>query len=313
MMDALSETVDPRSRALKQASVALMEPAVGRRVGEGAVISSESHDLLMAAVEATTASPEERDDFMGQAQALAASEVDANWRQIETMMRDAPGIPVFRTLETLPADLLGVPPCWPFESTSEAPPLGLSRYDIGTHHRVAHGIVGAALTGQPFSVGFSGLRVQVNGLAEERRVAILQAGAVADTLLTGAPTRETGCGCYTLVADRIMAALGARGDDRPDESPVRAPSEILAGQGIEALQDLFVEMFDDAWNVAENLVDRARASGLLDREAERLHRAGRITVNPVEVALAVNDFAMIGSSATDDRDRPAAADKCERA
>jgi len=312
-MDASSENVDPRSRALRQASLALMEPEVGRRVGEGPVMSLESHALLMAEVEEATASPEERDDFMGQAQALAASEVDANWRQIETMMRDAPGIPVFRTLETLPADLLGVPPCWPFESTSEAPPLGLSRYDIGTHHRVAHGIVGAALTGQPFSVGFSGLRVQVNGLAEERRVAILQAGAVADTLLTGAPTRETGCGCYTLVADRIMAALGARGDDRPDESPVRAPSEILAGQGIEALQDLFVEMFDDAWNVAENLVDRARASGLLDREAERLHRAGRITVNPVEVALAVNDFAMIGSSATDDRDRPAAADKCERA
>jgi len=203
----------------------------------------------------------------------------------------------------LPADLLGVPP-WLFESTSEAPPLGLSRYDIGTHHRVAHGIVGAALTGQPFSVGFSGFRVQVNGLAGERRVAILQAGAVAETLLTGAPTRETGCGCYTLVADRIMAALGARGDDRPDESPVRAPSEILAGQGIEALQDLFVEMFDDAWNVAENLVDRARASGLLDREAERLHRAGRITVNPVEVAHAVNDFAMI-TPTTDDLAKPA--------
>ena len=299
-MDPSSENVDPRSRALRQASLALMEPEVGRRVGEGPVMSLESHALLMAEVEEATASPEERDDFMEQAGGLAASIVDDNWRPIEEMLWKAPGIPVFRDAETWPADLLGRP-LWPFRAGAEAHPAGLSRYDIETRHRVAHGIVGAALTGQPISVGFSGFRVRANGLAEELRVAILQAGAVAETLLTGAPNLEIGCGCHTLVTDRIMEAVGGRGDDRPDDSPVQALSEILAEQGItEAFHDLFV----DAWNVAENLVDRARASGLLDREAERLHRAGRITVNPVEVAHAVNDFAMI-TPTTDDLAKPA--------
>jgi hypothetical protein len=300
-MDASSENVDPRSRALGQAFLALMEPEVGRRRGEGAVISSESHDLLMAAVGAAAASPEEREDFMAQARALAESAVDASWRQIEEMRRNAPGIPVFRTLDTLPVLLLGVP-LRPFLSTSEATPPGLSRYDIGMRHTVAHGIVGAALTGQPFSVGFGGFRVPGEGLAEKFRVAILQAGAVADLLLTGTPNQENGCGCHTLVTDRIMAALGVEGDDRPDHDPVRTLDAILAERGLtEAFHDHFV----DAWNEAEDLVDRARASGLLDRKAEELHMAGRITVNPVEVAHAVNDIAMISTPETDDLAGPA--------
>jgi hypothetical protein len=300
-MDASSENVDPRSRALRQASLALMEPEVGRRVGEGAGISSEGHDLLMAAVAAATASPDEREDFMEQAQAFAESAVDAMWPQIEEMLRDGPGIPVFRTLDTWPADLVGVP-LRPFMHESEFPPPGLSRYDIGMRHRVAHGIVGAALTGKPFSVGFSGFRVPGKGLAEEFGVAILQAGAVADLLLTGTLNPESGCGCHTMVTDRIMAALGVGGDDRPDHGPVRTLDEILAQQGLtEAFHDRFV----DAWNVAEDLVDRARASGLLDLEAEQLNGAGRITVNPVEVAHAVNDIAMISAPTTDDLAGPA--------
>jgi hypothetical protein len=301
LMDASSENVDPRSRALQQAFLALMEPEVGRRVGESAGMSSESHDLLLAAVETATASPEEREDFMAQAQALAESAVDASWRQIEEMRRNAPGIPVFRTLDTLPALLLGVP-LRPFVSTSEATPPGLSRYDIGMRHKVAHGIVGAALTGQPASVGFSGFRMPSERLVERFHVAILQAGAVAGLLLTGTINPEDGCECHTMVTDRIMASLGVGGRDRPDHGPVRTLDEILAEKG---LTKAFHDRFVDAWNVAQDLLGPARASGLLDREAEQLHTAGRITIDPVAVAFAVNDIARISAPGTDDLTGPA--------
>jgi hypothetical protein len=138
-------------------------------------------------------------------------------------------------------------------------------------------------------------------LAHEFRVPILMAGEIADTQLTGAFNSDDGCGCHAELIHSIAAGVGARPEARPEGGPARALGAQLDAHGLTtAFHDLFVER----WEVAGELVEKARASGMLDREAARLHRAGRITINPAEVAFAVNTFVM-GDVPSDDLERPA--------
>jgi len=132
-------------------------------------------------------------------------------------------------------------------------------------------------------------------------VPILLAGEVASTLLSGAFDAKDGCGCHVSAINCIAAIVGAHPEARPGGAPARALGAQLDAQGLTAaFHDLFVER----WAVAQSLVENARSSGMLDREAARLHRAGRITIDPVEVAFAVNGFVMDGAT-PDDLERAA--------
>jgi hypothetical protein len=219
-----SKDAGARGRALGQAVLALMEPAVSRRMGLGDEISRSGYARLEAAKAAGASSPAELDDFMEQASTLAWEAVEQHWGRLAPLVRQDGRAPQFLDLADWPAELVGQP-LHPFPPAAEVS-AQVSSYGVEVRHRVAHGIVGAALSGRAVSVGFAGFRIP-GTLAPEVRAPILIAGAAAAALLTGALDADRGCECGPMLVDAIAAIVGARPEARPAGRSPRALGEQL--------------------------------------------------------------------------------------
>lgn len=254
----------------------MMEAEISCRLGRGPEVSPETHKMINAAMDRATASPAERDDFFAQARDLAESDVDQNWKAFEPLARR--GNLVFSDLGHLPANLIGMP-LHPLVPPTSAVPERPTRYDCEVMHRVAHAVVGAALTGQPVSVGFSGIALTQGSGGPERYVPAMLAGNVVDKKLMCDVDSVDGCDCLHQVSEVILWVLGITGVGR--ERPLYEQLEAIGRE------DDFREYLAKQWTEADRLVRRGFESGFMDVEAERLKETGRITVDPVAAASAL--------------------------
>lgn len=267
-----------RDRELQQVVLELMEAAVSRRLGRGPEVSRASYKRITASVRRAAATRQEREDFLEQATEIAESSVDENWEAIEPLTQRGVRLS-FRDLEHWPKALAERPlhPLPPVSNVMRDKP---SSYEIGIKHRVAHGVIAAAFTGHLISVGFSGFTVPRRAIGETGLVQIMQAGNALELLLAGQIDPERHCECRVLTTACILDALGITG-----LSGIGTLGEQLTAIG---QADLFHHYFVNRWNETEPLVKRGLDVGFIDVEATRLAAAGRITIDPVAAAAALD-------------------------
>jgi hypothetical protein len=275
----------PRDRALRRAALAFMEEAVERRMGREMGLSPDAYRLIMDCARSVTRSTRERDDFLGQAWTIADSSVAGQW-DLLAPLATASGVR-FGGLEDLPADLVGRP----FHAFPEKSSPALSGYDVGAQHLVAHAVVGAALTGRPMSVGFSGFTVPGSTANLRQTVQIMLAGNATEALVAGQIDSFRECECRLLARDFIMKALGIPAPPTPGSLAAHLESLSRAQE----FHDYYAATFAEA----DALVRLALESGFMAAEADRLMNCGRISVDPATAAQAIQ--RVVPETATEQR------------
>ncbi len=260
--------------ALASAVMALMGSVVEERLGRGRRIDAESLDIAEKARDRVALTDEARDDFMCQADLLARSTVDLQWASIEPLTRH--GSPVFRGLADWPSNLAGQAP-EPHASERQPgdPDDSLNRETAV--HLVAHALAATALTGQATSVGFSGFSLP--GFSDwARKCQSILAANIATFMVFGRMGNVDLCRYCDQAAEAMGYALGLEPDGRTVDEL------IAASDRAEELKQTGREI---GW-AAEDLTRRLLESGTLEADAERLCDQGRISIEPLDVAIALN-------------------------
>lgn len=268
----MTVTKDERLQALQRAVNAAMERAVAWRLARSNEVSAQRLAQFRAAMNGVATSDEERADFCLQAVAMADDVVERNWNVIEPAIRGSGGVASL-ALHEWPIDLIEEP----------LRPAGSSgawtTYGTMLRHRVAHGIVACALTGRPAHVGFSSWDYE-GQLTLVDYVQALEAGPMCDSQPAARPDDDDPCDCHEHSLAATVAALG-----------LNIPPEADAEAWVQRMQrsPQVLEFKHQQHSSAGKILVRSLASGLLDAEALRLHEAGRITIDPVAVAAALNN------------------------
>jgi hypothetical protein len=269
-----------RERLLRQAVCAITEDVAAESLKGFPDVSPSSKARLDAAVQQATCLGEERGDFLIQAHEIADEAVNNSLVAVQGLLGAYGVAPVFSDLEDWPIYSVDVPlPA--ISPSADASRTNPSSYEIGLLHRVAHGFLAAALTGQRVSVGFSGFRVPNSAASSRHRLRILLAGQVVDMLVARGQPPKGGCECSTLAFEFILRELAITG-----LSGVGTLFEQLEAVGqTQVVHGYFMA----AWTKTGPLVVEALESGLLQAAAAELNADGRITVDPDRAREALGD------------------------
>jgi hypothetical protein len=261
--------------------MSLMQTCAQRRLGLEIGMDPTSHEILMNAIAQAATTEQERDDFKAQAEMLAESALTANWDMVVSLTEKGGGVPRFRRPEDWP-DVPIRPIDWIGTDASE--PAAVSEHDLRVQHLVAHGLVGAALTDSPVSIGFGGFRVlKAARFADDVAVTVLSAGGVSDLLIAGVVDPEDRCGCAHHAMAIVLDTLGIPHLEGQGMLP-----DLLASTGRTA----DVEEYMRARCVAAGtLVERLRQTSLYREECHRLPRLGRTVIHPAAVTAALERSA----------------------
>ena len=259
-------------RQIGQAAVALCEAIMQREASGELAVSSETAEVIEAALGVVVHDEVERGDFLDQALALAEEIVAQNRPALEGLHR-AGGVVAFRTLETWP-DRLTHKPLQPLSSagTDQAGQTTgrISDYEARSLHQAAHAFIGALLTNESVTAAFGRFRLTPSptDCPPDVLVRVLLAGAIVDQLVEATPSK---CPCGQMAMEEIALACGVRADARHtiDESVQRA------GKTTE-VRDRFVA----SWEAIGPMVEDALRRGRLEMIAAGLRRSGGVTVAP---------------------------------